>query len=230
MTAKQLISVTVAGLAAVLALAGCDAAQNSTETHRYTVQEQVDRLVLKSDAGRVEIVVGDGPITVTEVYRYSKNPPAATHTVNERVLRLADGDCPHQHFGQCSVDYSVRVPAATAVEITADAGTVQVTGLSGDLTVTSDAGRVEATGLASEHTKVTADAGRVSLAYRQPPASVDVQADAGTVEVILPTGDSYAVDATTDAGRVTVEVPQDKAAPRTITAHSDAGAVQIVNG
>src|SRR5690348_8767726 len=158
MTAARLILAATAGLAATLALTACDPSENTTETHRYQVDEQVTRLVLADTAGRVEILVGDGPITVTETYHYGHEAPKTTHSTNAGTLSLSDGSCGNHHFlkGGCTVDYSVRVPASTAVEISAEAGTVDVTGLAGDLNVTADAGRVEATGLSSQHTTVKA--------------------------------------------------------------------------
>jgi DUF4097 and DUF4098 domain-containing protein YvlB len=125
------------------------------------------------------------------------------------------------------VDYQVRVPASLAVEVHADAGTVTVTGLTGDLRVTADAGTVHGTDLASAHTTIRADAGTVTLRYRSTPSTVDAKADAGNIEIWVPRGQSYAVDATADAGDRTVGVPIDATAAHRITAHCDAGSVRI---
>jgi DUF4097 and DUF4098 domain-containing protein YvlB len=232
MTAARLIMAATAGLAATLALAACNPGTDTTETHRYEVNDQVSRLVLDDSAGRVEIVVADGPIAVTETWHYDHDAPKTSHSTNAGTLSLDDGSCANHHRFRngCSVDYSVRVPASTAVEVTAEAGSVEVTGLAGDLSVTADAGRVEGTGLSSQHTTVKADAGKVDLGYRTAPTNVHVQAMAGTISVTVPHGDSYAVDATSDAGHVQVDVPRDDSAPRSITAHSDAGVIKILNG
>jgi hypothetical protein len=52
--------------------------------------------------------------------------------------------------------------------------------------------------------------------------------DAGTVQLIVPTT-TYAVDATVPlhAGRVTVQVPTDPAAPRQLSARVSRGDIQI---
>ncbi len=227
MRLTKVLAVTAAGLLATTALASCDLAQSSTETHAYQVDGQVTRLVLTATAGRIEITTGDGPISVSETYRYNRTAPTTRHETAGGTLTLTDDECAGQHVGHCEINYSIRVPAATAVQITTAAGTVDVSGLAGDLTVTSDAGRIDGTGLSSAHTTARTNAGVVSLAYRLAPQAVTARSDAGSVSVLVPAGDAYAVDAGTDAGKVTVEVPRDAASTRTISAHSDAGKVEV---
>jgi hypothetical protein len=223
----RLLAVAATGLVVTAALGACGiAGPTSTETHRYQVGEQVTKLVLNADAGSVDVTAGDGPVQVTEVWRYSRNAPTTSHQTTGGVLTLTDSSC-GTHLGRCEVDYTITVPAATAVVITTSAGGITVSGLAGDLKVDSDAGTVEGTGLASQHTTVHTSAGRVRLAYRVAPVDVSARTDAGAVSVLVPAGDSYAVHADTDAGKLTVEVPQDGGSTRTITAHTDAGAVEV---
>jgi hypothetical protein len=216
----------LAGGVAVLAVAGCTAADRSTETRRYQ-ETGATRLVVDDDAGRVEITVGDGPVQVTETLKYGRQRPTTGHTNVAGTVHLTAGSCWALFDSGCEVNYQIRVPASTAVEVRANAGTVTATGLTGDLRVTADAGSVRATELGSAHTTVQADAGKVTLRYRSTPSTVDATADAGSIEIWVPGGVSYAVNATTDAGDHTVEVPTEGSSPHRITAHSDAGSVRI---
>jgi hypothetical protein len=215
------------GGALVLAASGCMVADRSTETRHYEVRGAATRLVVDDSAGRVEISVGDGPVQVTETLRYGKQRPSTAHTNVDGTVHLTAGSCWALFDKGCQVDYQVRVPASTAVEVRADAGAVTVRGVTGDLRVTADAGTVQATELGSVHTNVRADAGRVTLRYRSSPSTIDAVADAGSIEIWVPGGIAYAVDATADAGDRTVGVPTERGSTHRITAHSDAGSVRI---
>jgi hypothetical protein len=219
--------VAAAGGVAVFAVSGCVVADRSTEKHRYEVAGSASRLIVDDGAGKVEITVGDGPVQVTETVRYGKQRPKTEYTNVDGTVHLTAGSCWALFDRGCEVDYQVRVPASTAVEVRADAGTVTVTGLSGDLRVTADAGTVHATDLGSAHTTIQADAGTVTLRYRTTPSTVDAKADAGNIEIWVPGDQSYAVDATADAGDRTVAVPVAAGSTHRITAHSDAGSVRI---
>jgi len=56
---------------------------------------------------------------------------------------------------------------------------------------------------------------------------VDAQTSAGEVDITVPGGGSYAVDASTRAGSTKVAVPTDPGASRKITAHTTAGKIVI---
>lgn len=219
---------TVVGVigAAALVTSACGHIATATDQHSYSIGDRVNRLVIQDDAGNITVTVGDGPISVTEKLRYSSKRPKTTRTVSDGTLTLADNGC-GGHWGHCEVAYTVRVPASTAVDIQTDAGAVTVTGLAGDLHVKTDAGLVRATKLTSQHTSVSADAATITLAYLTAPSTVDVRTDAGTIDVRVPGGDPYAVKTESDSGKITVSVPTDAGSARTITAHTDAGPIQI---
>jgi hypothetical protein len=215
------------GGAALLALPACGVTRSSTDVHGYEVTGATTRLVIDDKAGHVNITTGDGPVRVTETIKYGRTRPTTAHTNVDGTVHLTAGDCWAIFDRGCEVDYQVRVPAATAVEIDASAGAVTVTGLTGDLKVTADAGTVQASGLRSAHTTVKADAGKVSLRYASTPSTVDAKSDAGSVDIWVPGGDAYAVDASTDAGKRSVGVRTDPNSTHHITAYSDAGSVRI---
>lgn len=216
-----------AGGAALLALAACGANNRSTDTRSYEVTDATARLVVDDLAGKVTVTTGDGPVRVTEKLVYGRHKPTMAHTSTAGTVHLTAGSCLAVFDRGCEVDYEVRVPAGTAVEVRADAGDVSVTGLAGDLRVTARAGKVTATDLRSAHTTVQADAGEVALRYRAAPSTVDVNAIAGDIAIGVPGDTSYAVDASTTAGDHAVGVPTAAGSGHRITAHAAAGSVRV---
>ncbi|GAA5192891.1 hypothetical protein GCM10023322_53470 [Rugosimonospora acidiphila] len=207
------------------AVAGCSIS-TSTDVRSYEVTGDIGSLSVRDPAGKVEVTVGAGPVVVTETARYSNHAPRTSHRTDSATLRLVDDGCPGVS-GHCEVDYQVRVPAATSVNINASAGRVALTGLAGDLNITSSAGEIEGTRLTSASTTVHGEVGRVRLRYSAPPTSVTVTADAGEIDIRVPGDGSYSVDARADAGKTTVSVPRDPASTRRISAHSAAGKITI---
>ena len=219
-----------AALIAVLgvgALAGCSLSVTE-ESKSYQVTEPVTKLVIRGDHAAVRLTTGDGPISVTERLRYSKDAPKTEHRVSGGTLELTAGRCGRKiSLSECEARFEVQVPANTVVDIEVDAGQVDVRGLAGDLTVVTDAGKVDATDLRSKRTRVESDAGAVLLRYAAVPDVVDARTDAGRIEVRVPPGTAYAVDASTDAGKTEIAVDRDATSPHKITARTSAGLVKV---
>jgi DUF4097 and DUF4098 domain-containing protein YvlB len=97
----------------------------------------------------------------------------------------------------------VGAALAKAITVKADAGTVKVAGVTGNLTIESDAGTVHGTGLGSDRVKASTDAGNVKLAFARAPSWVDAETDAGDVDIDLPRSE-YALDLDTDAGDIEI--------------------------
>jgi Putative adhesin len=78
------------------------------------------------------------------------------------------------------VDYTLRVPAGSAIEVESEAGDVEVSGLSGNLTVRAEAGDVTVRDVGGSST-VEAPQGDVAIS--------DVSTDAGQMELEVGSGD-----------------------------------------
>ncbi len=220
---------TAAGVligAGALGMAGCkwDRPQN-TEVHTYTVSGAPTRLDVTNHLGHVEVVAGDGPIQVTETWRFDDAKPTTTHGIDGDTLRLSENGCERGHA--CQVDYRVRVPAATAVTAKDTAGAMTLTGITGDIDVTDTAGRIDGTGLGAKNTVVRDSAGAIDLRYTAVPDSVDAHDSAGSITIRVPDSVAYHVDAHTTAGKTSVDIPQDGSSPHRIVADDTAGAITI---
>lgn len=226
------LTTTLLGIMAAGVLAGCSSMEVTEAENSYEIKDRITRLALRGNAGSVNLHTGDGPIQIRESYRYSENRPKTEHQVEGDTLRLTESGCGSNPvmFQKCEAEYDIRVPAGTVVEIRLDAGSIRVHDLVGDLTAETDAGRIEGTGLRSGQTRVKSDAGSISLRFAAAPARADAGTNAGRVEIYLPTGSGYAVDASTDAGDTDVSVDRDPASGHKITARSDAGRVSVTNG
>jgi hypothetical protein len=163
---------------------------------------------------RIELVPSrDGRFHVTTTRRWSLWAPTARHTEAGGVLTLT-GDCPPPGslgITRCAVDQRVSVPAGTSIRVTANTGNLTAT----DLAVVSF--------------EAQASRGSLSASFVRPPDRTLVRLDAGSVRLTVPAA-SYALDATVpaQAGHLTVEVPNDPAAPRQISAHISRSDLQIL--
>ena len=219
---------TAAALTAIalLPLAACSAGSTTTEELSYQIDQSVTALVIAARAASVAIVVGDGPVTVTEEHRYSRSKPTTAHRVEGQTLRLTESGCGDDEL-RCDVEYRIRMPKAISAEITAQAGAVRVDGLAGDVRVTTEAGAVEGRALTSDEVIIKTEAGAASLEFAEAPTLVQTTTSMGAVEVRVPGTTAYAVDVQTSVGGSSVGVEQDPASAHRIEVHTDLGAVKI---
>ena len=211
---------------ALLPLAACSAGSTTTEELSYQIDQSVTALVIAARAASVAIVVGDGPVTVTEEHRYSRSKPTTAHRVEGQTLRLTESGCGDDEL-RCDVEYRIRMPKAMSAEITAQAGAVRVDGLAGDVRVTTEAGAVEGRALTSDEVIIETEAGAASLEFAEAPTLVQTTTSMGAVEVRVPGTTAYAVDVQTSVGGSSVGVEQDPASAHRIEVHTDLGAVKI---
>jgi len=233
---------------ALLALAGCQvtsspspspSARNGTAsaspglsipgTHEakavHQISSAVSTVVVVSHVGNVTVTGGSGPATsVTEQSTYSKAPPVTTRTLSGQTLTVTY-TCPDQLV--CAVSYVVKVPRDVAVQVTAGAGSIRLSGLAGSVTAKSYAGLISATGLTSASADLTTDAGGISATFAVAPVTVRVLARVGAIIVRVPGSASYHVSANAHAGSATVRVRQSSSSVHTITASTDIGAILI---
>ena len=212
-------------LLAAAVLSGCSGSLTESE-QSYQVPGSITALVVDTPFAAVSVRAGDAPVSVREEYRYSADPPATTHEVIDGTLRLTSTGCGDDE-SRCEIHYHVELPATARVEITAQAGAIELDGLSGDVQVTTEAGAVEGRGLSSSDVRVKTEAGAITLAFTAAPASVEVTGGLGAVHVEVPGDRAYAVDAAAETGTESVSVRNDQASPNRIAIHTKVGAVEV---
>ena len=199
---------TVAAVTAVtlLSLTACVGGPTTTDTLSYQIDQPLTALLIGARAASVAIVVGRGPVTVTEEHRYSSGkPPHTAHQVQDQTLRLTESGCGDDD-ARCDVAYTIRMPEALSVDITAQAGAVKLDGLAGNLRVTAEAGAVEGRALTSDQVIIDAEAGGTTLEFLEAPTLSQITTTLGGVNLRLPGSTAYAVDVETDVGASSVDV------------------------
>jgi DUF4097 and DUF4098 domain-containing protein YvlB len=219
---------TAAALAAValLPLTACVGGPATTDQLSYEIDQSLTGLVIDARAASVAIVVGAGPVAVTEEHRYSSGKPTTAHRVDGQTLRLTESGCSDDN-ARCDVGYTIRMPEAMSVDITAQAGAVKLDGLAGNLRVTTEAGAVEGRRLSSDQVIIQTEAGAADLEFAEPPSLSRTTTNLGAVKLRLPGTTAYAVDVRTNVGASSVDVDRDPASPHRIAVHTEVGGVKI---
>lgn len=222
---RPMITVAACGLA-VAGMSACSSTKpHKNKTVSYQESSPVRRLVIKGDVGDIEVTGGGTSVSVTEKHRFQKVDPVTSHTVADGTLTLSYS-C---NDPQCGVDYTVKVPAGTAVQISDSTGDVKLSQLSGAVEATTGSGKIAAEGLSSPQAQFTTDAGDVVAAFTKSPSAVNAKVSTGDVTFTLPTSTKYAVDAHATTGEVHVDVPQDADAANRITAKVGTGNVTVTH-
>jgi hypothetical protein len=190
----------------------------------YRISSTVSTLVVISHVGDVT-VVGGGPATlVTQQAAYSSTPPVTSRAIDGRTLTVTY-KCPAQLV--CGVAYVIQVPRDTAVQVTAGAGSIRLTGLAGSVSAKADVGYLTATDLAGDQVSLTTDVGGISATFTAAPATIEALTRVGRITLRVPRSAVYKVSVHDHLGKVTVTVRQSSSARNAITATTDIGAVLI---
>jgi hypothetical protein len=225
-----------------------DLASRHTTTERSSYADV--RALVVEDASDVRLTgaPAGAPLEVlAHVTEGLRAPSRSAERAADGGLRLSSS-CPGFFGGQCGVDYEIRVPSGTVVNVQASAGDVVAEDLAttrpvklstsaGDvtavgvsapsITLTSSGGDVQARGLSAERVDAESSAGDVVAALKTPAEQLLADSSAGDVELLVPDA-VYRVDATSSAGDVDASnVSTDPASSRRITAHSSAGDVRV---
>src|SRR5689334_13196593 len=107
------IAAALTATALLLPVAACAGDSTTTDEMSYRIDESVTSLVIGARAASVEVMTGEGPVTVTEEYRYSRGRPTTAHEVAGTTLRLTESGCGDDD-ARCEVRYRIRMPAAMA--------------------------------------------------------------------------------------------------------------------
>lgn len=242
------LSFAALGATAFAGLTALSWITNSHDTVR--IEERIDRVEIDVSSGRVEIVgssSGETRLDFSVKSGWSRDG-GIDHAVVGRTLQVTGGCDSGMILGiWCESDVTITVPSSAVVTADVSAGTLVVSGLSGDtalesdagsitvtdqrgaLTAHSDAGSVTVSGLDAEVAKVTSSAGSVSVSSVSAPRSLDAESSAGSVRVSVPDGVAYDVETDSAVGREVVSVETRSGAGHEIRAFSSAGDVSVVS-
>ena len=208
---------------------GVSAALTQERTTTATIAQHIERVVVRADTGHVNLSGSEGSrVVVREKLRWMWRKPHVSTSVEGSTLTVS-AECPGTStLNRCKADLDLAIPFDADVVVRGDSGDISAERLAGHLELTTDSGDVAGRDLNPTTLKATTDAGNVDLEFATQPVSVHANSDSGDVDVTVPAGGEYRVDATTTAGDVKVEgILRNDHAGRTITATADAGDVTV---
>lgn len=196
----------------------------------FAVPEGTRELRVVSDVGDVDVRgVPDGGATGLSADKHwsFREPEARQETVG--AVTTVSLECPGiATFGQCYADWTVAVPEDLKVVVRSTVGDVDLEGLTGDLVVTSSVGQVTVAASPSS-LDVTTSVGDVSAVLGEPADRVSVRTSVGDVDLTLPGGVAYDVQASSlDPADVRVETSP--GSEHEVTVESSVGSVLVADG
>ncbi|MFG1927439.1 DUF4097 family beta strand repeat-containing protein [Cryptosporangium sp. NPDC048952] len=221
------IAAVVGLVTAAALLSGCDQLLREKSEEHYEITDAVQKLSVGGDAVQLEVVAGDGPVSVDETVRYNGSKPTTGHRVDDGVLTLDSPGCTGKKA--CEVRYRVTAPAGTALSMDVDAGNLDATGLSGAMIVRIDVGQVTTHRSLSRSTDVRVGVGDVDMRYAGAPDKVAVTTNTGAVSLVLPGAGPYAVNTHTDVGDTDITVPRSATSRHAVDVTVDVGAITVAS-
>ena len=230
LSTPKLVLLVAGVLFVVCALAvGVSEAFKHDRTTTTTISRHIERVVIRAGTGHVKLEGTDGPrVMVQEKLQWLWRRPHVRASMHGSVLRVS-ARCPDTGpMNRCKADLDLAIPFDADVIVRGDSGDISAERLAGHLQLTTDSGDLHGRDLNPITARATTDAGNVNLDFTTQPVSVSANSDSGNVEVTVPAGGEYRVDATTDAGDVTVEgILRNDRALRSISATANAGDVTV---
>jgi hypothetical protein len=195
---------------------------------RAVITGAVHRIVVNSDAGDVELRAGlTSDVVVARHDTWLLDRPTVRERYAGGTLTIHTDCGGLKAVLRCRADLMIDAPPEVDVVVRADAGDVDLRGLSGRADIETKSGDIRTHRLNPVTVRAATDAGNVSLDLFGQPVRTEARSDAGDVRVVVPFG-PYRVDAETDAGNVKVEgVIRDDLAPQRIAALTNAGDILV---
>jgi hypothetical protein len=218
-------------LTLVAALAGCGALGKLGSTGHYpaatkfTIDGRVTTVVIDAGSGSVDVSAASrSTVGVTQQASYSTKPPVARRTLSGTTLTLSY-TCAVELT--CGISYTVQVPRGVAVRVSAGAGSITLTSLSGSVSAQTNAGLITAVDLRSAAVSLTSNAGGIIATCSAAPRSLHASTKLGAITLTVPGAVAYKISTHTFVGTSTVTVRRSASSPYAINASSDVGSVSI---
>lgn len=230
MSIPKILSLGVVSLLALCGIAyGISEALDRTAVARTVVADPVQRILIRVDAGNVDVHAGlTDSVVVEHVDRWLLERPDVTTELRDDGTLVLESGCGNVGIVlRCETDFDIAAPSGIDIEIDGSAGDIALRGLRGRVRVRTDEGDITASRVEPVVLDARTDAGDITLDIFGSPARTNVLTAAGDVNVVVPYG-SYRVDASADAGEVRVAgVIRDDLAPLRIEAGADIGDVLV---
>ncbi len=188
-----------------------------TETRHFTVTT-APTVVINNDTGNLRVRAGStGSDVAIQASKHawfggnfndvqvSYNQSSDANTITVNVNRSTS----FTFFNSPSVDFEVTVPANTALQLKTNTGSIDVSGVSGQMTLGSNTGSVTMRdGALTSDSTLRSNTGSITFnGSIGKTGSYQFMTNTGSVNVTLPASSVFHVDATTDTGSITSDFP-----------------------
>jgi putative adhesin len=172
-------------------------------------------LILSSDAGSITINRGDTQSIGIQATKFAGfggnindvqvNYTQSGSTVNVTVSRSGQ----FNFFNSTSVDFTITVPPTTDLQITTNAGSIHVSGISGKMSLKTNAGTIGATQASlTGSSTLSTNAGSINFdGSIGTTGTYDFETNAGSIDMTLHGAASFHVNAMTDVGSINTNFP-----------------------
>jgi Putative adhesin len=188
-----------------------------TETRHFTVTT-APTVVINNDIGNIRVQAGSTGSDVTiQAFKYAGfggnmndvqvnyNQSSNANTITVNVNRSTN----FNFFNSPKVDFEVTVPGTAALELKTNTGSIDVSGVSGRMSLTSNTGSVDVrNGALTSSSILSSNTGSISFnGSIDKTGAYQFTTNTGSVNVTLPASSVFHVDATTDTGSITSDFP-----------------------
>jgi hypothetical protein len=193
--------------------------QRAEEAFEFAIGER-PALIVKNPAGSVTVTAGEAGrigLQVTKTLRgvfMGGNGLEAFERVrvtaeqHEETVRITVHQ-PSSRVGShvVTVALAIQVPAQCRLDLEVDAGSVEITGVSSEISGRVDAGNLIARDVTfMDRSEARVDAGNITIEGALGEATtLDVRVDAGNARLTLPQRTDATLDAQVDAGSITID-------------------------
>ncbi|MCP4258834.1 MAG: DUF4097 domain-containing protein [Planctomycetes bacterium] len=116
---------------------------------------------------------------------------------------------PNKRRRSITINFNITVPKETALQIGSDVGKIRISDITEDIRIRTDVGDISCQEITGD-IDLQADVGKIYVVYsKTAPAACDVniKTDVGSIDITTPPGCSASVQADTDVGSITTDMP-----------------------
>jgi hypothetical protein len=236
----------LAVLVVVVALAGWGITELLRPNHPYSGSWQADAsnskvLDVRTDGMGVTLRAGDtSQVEVKATGGYDDKAPDFSVKPSGQSVEVV-GKC----SGDCSVQLHITLPAGLAAKVDTGGPAISATGLtgaldlrtgsgaidvdktSGPLTLHTGDGAVTLNGSRSPNASVTTGNGAVDATFASAPTSANIQTQDGAVDLRVPHGADYYIDAKSSGSTPDVKLPVERNAAHELIVRTHSGGITV---
>jgi hypothetical protein len=127
----------------------------------------------------------------------------------------------------CDIALSVALPSSTTLSVNTTRTSLDLVGMNGEVTVTAYDGSVNAVRLKSAKVTAEVHGGSLDLGFVSAPTTVDASTTNGSLHLLVPSTETYAIEAIATGGSATLDVPNDAAADNALNLRSTGGSITV---